>query len=106
MPSFAANLSMMFTEMAFLDRFAAAADAGFEAVEFLFPYDHRPDEIARRAEAAGVRIVLFNLPPGDFAAGARPCRIPRAADGVFSGIGDRPALRSHTWRSAAPFDGG
>ncbi|EGO94579.1 Hydroxypyruvate isomerase, partial [Acidiphilium sp. PM] len=45
MPRFAANLSMMFNEVPFLDRFAAAADAGFDAVEFLFPYEHRPEEI-------------------------------------------------------------
>ena len=47
MPRFAANLTMMFNEWPFLDRFAAAADAGFVAVEFLFPYDHSPDAIAR-----------------------------------------------------------
>ena len=50
MPKFAANLSMMFTEHAFLDRFDAAADAGFAAVEFLFPYDHAPEAIAERLE--------------------------------------------------------
>ena len=49
MPRFAANLTMMFTEHPFLDRFAAAADAGFEAVEFLFPYEATPDEVAERA---------------------------------------------------------
>ena len=51
MPRFAANLSLMFTEWAFLDRFAAAADAGFTAVEFLFPYEFPPDEIGRRLES-------------------------------------------------------
>ncbi|MDY0884184.1 2-oxo-tetronate isomerase [Dongia soli] len=71
MPRFAANLSMMFTEWAFLDRFAAAADAGFTAVEYLFPYDHRPDEIAKRLSANGLTQVLFNLSPGDWAAGER-----------------------------------
>ncbi len=71
MPRFAANLSLMFTEHAFLDRFAAASEAGFSAVEFLFPYDHPPEDIRRRAEAAGVEIVLFNMPPGDWAAGER-----------------------------------
>ena len=48
MPQFAANLSMMFTERPFLERFAAAAEAGFTAVEFLFPYDHPPEAIAER----------------------------------------------------------
>jgi hydroxypyruvate isomerase len=71
MPNFAANLSWMFQEWPFLDRFAAAADAGFSAVEYLFPYDHKPDEIAKRLSAAGQRLVLFNLPPGDLAGGER-----------------------------------
>ena len=71
MPKFAANLSMMFTESPFLDRFAAASDAGFRAVEFLFPYDHQPDTVANRAAAAGVDIILFNTPAGDWAAGER-----------------------------------
>ncbi|MFD2440987.1 hypothetical protein ACFSS8_14495 [Paracoccus kondratievae] len=63
MPRFAANLTMMFGELPFLDRFAAAADAGFRAVEFLFPYDHPAEVIRKVADSAGVRIVLFNLPP-------------------------------------------
>lgn len=71
MPNFAANLSWMFQEWAFLDRFAAAADAGFTAVEYLFPYEHKPDEIARQLSAHRQRLVLFNLPPGDLAAGDR-----------------------------------
>ena len=71
MPRFAANLTMMFTEVPLLDRFAAAADCGFEAVEFLFPYDHEPEEIARRLEAANLKQALFNLPPGDWVAGYR-----------------------------------
>ncbi|MBU4529918.1 MAG: TIM barrel protein [Hoeflea sp.] len=71
MPRFAANLSMMFTEHAFLDRFEAAAEAGFGAVEFLFPYDYPAQEIALRLTAASVEQVLFNLPPGDWAKGER-----------------------------------
>ncbi|WP_422371734.1 2-oxo-tetronate isomerase [Hoeflea sp.] len=71
MPHLAANLSMMFTELTFAERFQAAADAGFEAVEFLFPYDWPADDIARWREAAGVEIVLFNLPPGAWEAGDR-----------------------------------
>ena len=71
MPHFAANLTMMFNEWPFLDRFAAAADAGFVAVEFLFPYDHSPDAIARCLSRNGLTLALFNLPPGDWAAGER-----------------------------------
>jgi hydroxypyruvate isomerase len=71
MPRFAANLSLMFTEWPFLDRFAAAADAGFRAVEYLFPYDHAPADIARRLQRHGLTQALFNLPPGDWAAGER-----------------------------------
>jgi len=71
MPDFAANLSLMFTEWAFLDRFQAAADSGFTAVEYLFPYEHQPEEIARRLEAAGLTQAMFNLPPGDWAGGER-----------------------------------
>ncbi|WEK48851.1 MAG: hydroxypyruvate isomerase family protein [Candidatus Kaistia colombiensis] len=71
MPRFAANLSMMFNEWSFLDRFAAAADAGFDAVEFLFPYDFSPEDVAGKLKAAGLEQALFNLPPGDWAAGER-----------------------------------
>lgn len=71
MPDFAANLSFMFTEWAFLDRFQAAADAGFTAVEYLFPYEYAPDELARRLDQAGLIQALFNLPPGDWATGER-----------------------------------
>lgn len=71
MPRFAANLSMMFTETGFADRFAMAASAGFDAVEFLFPYDYPAEEISGLAREAGVAIVLFNMPPGDWAAGER-----------------------------------
>ncbi|MCZ8098119.1 MAG: 2-oxo-tetronate isomerase [Alsobacter sp.] len=71
MPRFAANLSMMFNEWDFLDRFGAAADAGFDAVEFLFPYDHDPDAIGARLQKHGLTQALFNLPPGDFSAGER-----------------------------------
>ena len=71
MPKFAANLSMMFAEHPFLDRFAAAADAGFEAVEYLFPYEHPPEAIAARLEREGLALALFNLHPGDFSRGER-----------------------------------
>ena len=71
MPRFAANLSMMFTEVPFLDRFEAAANAGFTAVEFLFPYDHPAEEIGKRLKGNGLTQALFNLPPGDWAAGEK-----------------------------------
>jgi hydroxypyruvate isomerase len=71
MPRLAANLSMMFNEVPFLDRFDAAAKAGFKAVEFLFPYDYPAATLRARLDAAGLQQVLFNMPPGDWAAGER-----------------------------------
>ena len=64
MPRFAANLSLMYTELPFLERFGAAAQDGFEAVEYLFPYAFAPAELAARLRAHGLRQVLFNAPPG------------------------------------------
>ncbi len=71
MPRFAANLSMMFTEAPFLDRFEAAAKAGFTAVEFLFPYEFPAKEVGERLHGNGLVQALFNLPPGDWAAGEK-----------------------------------
>jgi hydroxypyruvate isomerase len=71
MVKLAANLSFMFTEVAFLDRFGAAAEAGFKAVEFLFPYEWPAEELQRRLAAHGLTQALFNLPPGDWAKGER-----------------------------------
>ena len=71
MPRLAANLSVLFTEQAFLDRFAAAAAAGFRYVEYQFPYGHGAAEVAQAARRAGVEGVLHNLPAGDMAAGER-----------------------------------
>lgn len=71
MPRFAANLSFLFTELPFLDRFAAAAKAGFRGVEFMFPYAFAADEIGARLEANGLELVLFNLPPGHWDKGER-----------------------------------
>lgn len=68
---FAANLTWLFTEHAFLDRFAAAADAGFTEVECNFPYEAAPERIAAALARHGLEMVLFNLPPGDFASGER-----------------------------------
>jgi hydroxypyruvate isomerase len=70
-PKFAANLSMMFQEAAFLDRFAAAAAAGFPAVEYLFPYEVPAAQIGKRLVQHGLTQALFNLPPGDWGAGER-----------------------------------
>jgi len=71
MPRFAANLTMMYAEHAFLDRFAAAAADGFVAVEYLFPYEWPAAELATRLADSGLRQVLFNAAQGDFAAGER-----------------------------------
>jgi hydroxypyruvate isomerase len=71
MPKFAANLSMLFTEVPFLDRLERAANAGFEAVEFLFPYAWPAAEIKARLDAHGLKLVLHNLPAGNWDAGER-----------------------------------
>jgi hydroxypyruvate isomerase len=71
MLKFAANLSWLYHELPFLDRFEAAAKSGFTGVEFLFPYQFSPAEISSRLRATGLTAVLFNLPPGDFAKGER-----------------------------------
>ena len=87
MPKFAANLSFIFQEMGFLDRFAAAAACGFKAVEYLTPYEHPPEVIAEQLRRHGLEQALFNLPPGDWAAGERgigalPGREQEFRDGV------------------------
>ncbi|MGL4723410.1 MAG: HPr family phosphocarrier protein [Scandinavium sp.] len=69
MPRFAANLSMMFTEVPFMERFAAAAQAGFQAVEFLFPYDYPPATIREQLDKYGLTLALFNTSPGEVNAG-------------------------------------
>ena len=71
MPRFSANLSMLFTELPFLDRFDRAARAGFEGVEFLFPYDHPAEEVAKALQDSGLKLVLHNLPAGHWASGER-----------------------------------
>jgi hydroxypyruvate isomerase len=91
MPKFAANLSLMFTEVDFLDRFAAARAQGFGAVEFLFPYAWPAQEIAARLRANGLQLVLHNLPAGDWAAGERgmacdPSRVGEFRDCVALAI--------------------
>ena len=91
MPKFAANLSMMFNEVPFPERFAAAANAGFKGVEFLFPYDYTPAEVAGWLKENKLENALFNLPPGDFAGGERgiaslPGREQEFRDGVAKAI--------------------
>ncbi len=91
MPKFAANISMLFTEHSFLERFSRAKEAGFAAVEFLFPYEYDVEAIARELRSNGLEQVLFNLPAGDFAAGDRgmandPRRIGEFRGGVHDAI--------------------
>lgn len=71
MPKFAANLTMLFTEVSFLDRFAQAQEAGFTHVEYFFPYSYEPDELKAGLEKHSLQQVLFNLPSGDWKAGDR-----------------------------------
>lgn len=110
MPRFAANLSMMFNEVPFLDRFARARAAGFEAIEFLFPYDHPAAEIRARLDAEGLSLVLFNAPPGDWNGGERgtaslPGREDEFRDGIaraldYAGVLGCPRL--HVMAGNAP----
>ncbi len=91
MPRFTANLSMMFQDIGFLDRFDAAARAGFKGVEFLFPYDHPPEAIAERLERNRLSLALFNTVPGDWNSGERglaalPGRQQEFRDGVDRAI--------------------
>lgn len=91
MPRFAANLSMLFTEVDFLDRFAAAAKAGFTGVEYLFPYDFPAETIQQQLKNNGLEQVLFNLPAGDWAKGERgiachPDRVEEFRTGVDTAI--------------------
>jgi len=91
MPRLAANLSLLFPHLDFLERFDAAAGAGFRYVEYQFPYAWRANEVAERARAAGVEVVLHNLPGGDFGKGDRglaclPERRNEFRDGVARAI--------------------
>lgn len=98
MPKFAANLTMLFNEVPFLDRFEAAARAGFSAVEFLFPYPYGAAELADKLETNRLRLVLHNLPAGNWEAGERgiaclPDRVAEFRDGVGRAIDYAKALR-------------
>lgn len=102
MPRLAANLTMLFTEHPFLERFAAAAQSGFEHVEFLFPYEHSAAEVRDAVRGANLEVVLFNLPAGDWAAGERglaalPDRVQEFRAGVeraleYAAVLDCPRL--------------
>lgn len=97
MPRFAANLSMLFTEQPFLDRFKAAAEAGFTAVEFMFPYEFAARDIAAALKDNGLELVLHNLPAGDWAGGDRgiacqPNRVAEFREGVKKAIDYAQAL--------------
>ncbi|MGI4777210.1 MAG: 2-oxo-tetronate isomerase [Janthinobacterium lividum] len=110
MPRFAANLSMLYPEFDFLDRFEAAAKDGFRAVEFFFPYAHAPDELAARLKAHDLRQVLFNGPPGDWEAGERglaslPGREAEFRDGILAALDYLVALdcpRLHVMAGLVP----
>ena len=98
MPKFAANLTMLFNELPFLDRFGAAAEAGFDAVEFLFPYPYQASELAERLDAHKLKLVLHNLPAGNWEAGERgiaclPDRKGEFQDGVGRAIEYAKALK-------------
>ena len=91
MPRFAANLTMLFNEVPFLDRFERAAKAGFDAVEFLFPYAYKVEEIKQRLNDNGLTLILHNLPAGDWDAGERgiachPDRVEEFKAGVAGAI--------------------
>lgn len=97
MPKFAANLSMLFTELDFLERFEAAAKAGFKGVEYLFPYAYDKQELVQRLQANGLTQVLHNLPAGDWDAGERgiachPDRVDEFRQGVGRAIEYAQAL--------------
>ncbi len=112
MPRFAANLSMMFNEVPFLERFKAASVVGFNAVEFLFPYEYTPEEVASTAKDAGTEVVLFNMPAGNWAAGERgitglPGREEEFRAGVDKALVYAKALgvpRLHAMAGIAPAD--
>ena len=89
MTRLAANLSMMFTELDFLDRFKAAAEAGFKGVEYLFPYDYPPEQIKEKLEENNLTQVLFDFPAGDWDSGDRGCAIHPDRIGEFQdGVGE------------------
>lgn len=112
MPRFAANLSMLYNDVDFLDRFAAAARDGFQAVEYLFPYAYTPEQLAALLRQHGLQQVLFNAPPGDWDAGERgiaclPGREAEFREGIARAITYAQALqcpRIHVMAGLVPQD--
>jgi hydroxypyruvate isomerase len=110
MPRFAANLSMLYPELDFLQRFGAAARDGFKGVEFLFPYAHEPRELAARLKDNGLQQVLFNAPPGNWDQGERglaclPGREAEFRDGIAKALAYAQALacpRIHVMAGLVP----
>ncbi|MBZ8138761.1 hydroxypyruvate isomerase [Rubrivivax gelatinosus] len=110
MPRFAANLSMLYNEHDFLDRFAAAARDGFKAVEYLFPYAYTTEQLAALLKAHGLQQVLFNAPPGNWDAGERgiaclPGREAEFRDGIAQALAYACALscpRIHVMAGLVP----
>src|SRR5665213_480042 len=101
MPRFAANLSLMFTEVPFLDRFDAAAKAGFTAVEFLFPYEYPVEAIGERLHRNGLTQALFNLPPGNWEAGEKGfAALPDRFDDLKQACAPRCPMRRRPASSA------
>ncbi len=97
MPKFSANLTMLFTEVDFMDRFERAAAAGFKAVEYLFPYAYDPNRLVDKLKAHGLKQLLFNLPAGKWEAGERGIallaeRASEFEDGVGAAIQYAKAL--------------
>ncbi|MDH1429490.1 hydroxypyruvate isomerase family protein [Comamonas aquatica] len=112
MPRFAANLSMLYNDVDFLDRFAAAARDGFKAVEYLFPYAYTSEQLAALLRQHGLQQVLFNAPPGDWDAGERgiaclPGREAEFREGIARAITYAQALqcpRIHVMAGLVPQD--
>ena len=110
MPRFAANLTMLYNELDFLDRFAAAARDGFTGVEYLFPYAHAASDLAEQLRANGLQQVLFNAPPGDWDGGERglaclPGREAEFAEGITQALRYAQALhcpRVHVMAGKVP----
>lgn len=98
MPRFAANLTMLFNEVPFTERFAAAAKAGFKGVEYLFPYAYPAEELSKQLTTHGLTQVLHNLPAGNWEKGERgiaifPDRVDEFKEGVKTAISYAKALK-------------
>lgn len=98
MPRFAANLHYLFTEVPFLDRFQAAADAGFRGVEFQVPYEHPGSELRARLDQHGLKMVLFDAPMGDWAGGDRGMAAVPGRESEFQASLPRAVEYAHALR--------